>query len=273
MVVKRRFREAETTEQRLQRWLRHHYTPDRINEAQALPLRRDMVTFLTYVRDHTVTGTKSTGNMPLKHIRQVTAQFVDPPVLDTEIGGCVFKLRSEDEVWSLLFLHILASVSGLVLSLPGRKWRLASDVPAFLDIDPLFQLAFLLWVWWYNVDWLVAYPFEGMGEWLPESLEMTTLTQLRLIRTATEIPFDEFADELIDKTGMTWTAPDTTHAREFLHTRIRRMVIDILEDFGAVTCTYHDHPLVSMLKELDSFEITLLGAALLDSLLIRTSWR
>ena len=99
MVVKRRFREAETTEQRLQRWLRHHYTPDRINEAQALPLRRDMVTFLTYVRDHT------------------------------------------------------------------------------------------------------------------------------------------------------------------------------LEDFGAVTCTCHDHPLVSRLKELDSFEITPLGAALLDSLLIQTSWR
>ena len=38
-------------------------------------------------------------------------------------------------------------------------------------MDPLFQLAFLLYVWWFQVNWLVAYPFGGIGEDLPESLE------------------------------------------------------------------------------------------------------
>ena len=42
-----------------------------------------MVTLLIYLRDNRVIGTQSTGNFPLKAIREVTAGFVDPPVLDT----------------------------------------------------------------------------------------------------------------------------------------------------------------------------------------------
>jgi hypothetical protein len=268
-MKKKARRTRDSLEQRLQRWMRRHYTIQRVAEAQELPMRQDMVTLLLYVRDHKVTGTKSTGNMPLKAIREVTAQFVDPPILDHTSGNRVYKLRTEDDVWSLQFLHILASVGGLLVTEPGRRWRLTSSAAKYLEADPLLQLSLLLSVWWFRVNWLVAFPVGGIGEYLPSSFSQVTLSRLRAIRTGTEVSFDEFADALIEKTGLTWTAPDMSYARMSLHSTVRRTVIAVLQDFGAVTCTFRENPLVHTLKDLDKFEITPLGTALLDSLLVQ----
>src|SRR5689334_17841986 len=89
-------------------WLRHYDTPEFSHQAEKLSIRRNMITLLAYVRDNKVIGTQSTGNMPLKAVREVTACFVDPPQLDTTIGERTYRLRSETEVWSLYYLHILA---------------------------------------------------------------------------------------------------------------------------------------------------------------------
>jgi hypothetical protein len=248
--------------------MRQHYTRERVVEASELPLRRDMVTLLTYVRDHKVTGTQSTGNMPLKAIREVTAQFVDPPVLDHTSGDRVYKLRTEYDVWPLHFLHILASVGGLLIAEPGRRWRLTPTAAKFFATDPLLQLSSLLSVWWFEVNWLVAFPFGGIGEYLPASFGRSTLARLRALRVGTEVSFPEFADALIEETGLTWTAPDMSYARMSLHSAVRRTVIDVLVRFGSVTRTFHDHPLVRDLKELEAFKLTPLGAALLDALLV-----
>ena len=54
-------------------------TTEQVAQVQALPVRRDMVTLLSYLRDNRIIGTQSTGNLPLKAVREVTAQFVNPP--------------------------------------------------------------------------------------------------------------------------------------------------------------------------------------------------
>jgi hypothetical protein len=126
-----------------------------------------------------------------------------------------------------------------------------------------------LTIWWFQVNWLVAYPFGGIGEYLPDAFSRVTLARLRSIRPRTEVPFDRFADGLIEATGLTWSAPDMTHSRMLLHGGIKRAVIDILEDFGAANCTYRPNRLLPTLKDLDAFEITPFGAALLDSLVIQ----
>jgi hypothetical protein len=268
-MKKKTRRDGLSTGQRFQRWLRRHHTPERIDEAEAVPMRRDLVTLLEYVRDNKVVGTQSTGNMQLKTIREVTARFVVPPVLDTTIGNHTYKLRTEYEVWPLHFMHILAEVGGLLWIVPGRRWRLTPDALRFLDMDPLFQLSFLLFVWWFQINWLVAYPVGGLGEDLPDSLEQVTLARLRAIRPGTKVSIEDFADGLIAAAGLTWTAQDMSAAPMLLRGAVRRMVIHVLEDFGAVRCTYRPHRLISDLKDLVSFEVTPLGVALLDSLVIQ----
>lgn len=55
------FKADKATARRLAKWVRH-IKGDEVAQAEALPLRRDMVALLTYVRDNRVTGTQSTGN-------------------------------------------------------------------------------------------------------------------------------------------------------------------------------------------------------------------
>jgi tetratricopeptide (TPR) repeat protein len=243
-----------------------YFNADLVGQAQEQPLRRDMVTLLTFVRDNKVVGTQSTGNMPLKAVRQVTARFVNPPQLDTSIGDRTFRLRSEEDVWPLHFLRILAEVGGLLAIAPARRWRLTPKGKRFLNLDPMVQLTTLLAVWWYRVNWLIVYPFRGMGEALPRYFEQDTLAHLRALPVRTRIPFEEFADRLIGRTRLTWTSPDSDYATTSLRGSIEQMVIRILADFGAVKREHRAEPLgTGTIRKLAAFEITPFGTALLDA--------
>jgi hypothetical protein len=257
----------EFAEDLLGTWLESHSDTSVMRQAETLPLRQDMVTLLAFVRDTKVVGTQSTGNMPLKAIRDVTARFVDPPLLDTTIGDHTYRLRGEEEVWPLYFLHILANVGGLLKTDPARQWQLTTRGRAFLDARPMVQVPYLLAVWWYRVNWLLAYPFDGMGDRLPPAFSYATLIALRTLRTATDVPFEEFADRLIGATELTWTAPHAHFAAMSLRSSIEHMVIDRLADFHALECTYEEEPLgKGTLSNLVSFKITPWGEALLEAL-------
>jgi len=245
---------------------KRYHNPEMARHAQDLSLRCDMLALLTFVRDNKVVGTQSTGNMPLKAVRELTARFVDPPQLDTTIGDRTFRLRSEEDVWSLYFLHILAEVGGLLATGRARRWRLTPDGERFLDEDPWLQVMFLLEVWWHQVNWLVAYPLGGMGEALPSSFEYATLTRLRSLPINTRISFEEFADGLIRHTRLTWIAQDSSFATMALHSAVKRTVIDILATFGALEREYRDKPLgKGTIRDLAAFEITPFGKALLEA--------
>jgi hypothetical protein len=257
---------VEAAAHRVVNWTQQ-LTGDQIAQAEALPLRRDMVALLTYLRDNRVTGTQSTGNLPLKAVREVTARFVHPPQLTRTIGEQTFRVRSEDDVWPLHFLHTLACVGGLLEGGPSRRWRLTPDGAKFLTASPPIQVWILFAFWWERVNWLIAFPFTGMGENLPPRFTKITLAHLLSLLANTHVPFEPFADRLIQETGLKWTAPDMTHARMSLHSAIRSMVIGILANFEVVETEYQDKPLGrSTIQELVAFQITPFGKGLLESL-------
>jgi hypothetical protein len=263
---------GESTKRRLGAWLGQYHNAEMIQQAEELPLRRDMVTLLTFVRDNKVIGTQGTGNMPLKAVRQVTARFVNPPELETVIGDHTYQLRSEADLWPLYFLHILAEVGNLLAIAPARRWRLTPHGEGFLGADPLLQTSSLLTVWWQQVNWLVAFPFSGMGEALPPSFSLITLARLRPLPVETRVSFGEFADGLIEETGLTWTAPDSSFATSSLHSSIARMVIHILANFGAVEREYREDTLgKSTISRLDAFEIVPFGQALLAAVAVMSA--
>jgi len=240
------------------------------SQAETIPLRQDMVTLLRYVRDNKVVGTKSTGNLPLKAVREVTAQFVEPPVLDVTIGDRIYRLRTEADVRPLHYLHILAEVGDLVSIAPGRPWRLTKDGNTFLGVEAFNQVVFLLGTWWTKINWLIVFPRAGMGEDLPDFFEGQTLTQLRGYAVGETVSFNTFADELIEKTGLRWTAPDADGPfTGMLRRSIQSMVIEIMERFGVVDANYRfreELPGLGTLSRLDTFQITALGQVLLSAL-------
>ena len=252
-------------EQRVHRWIAQYSTDELFHQAKTLPLRQDMMALLTYVRDNKVVGTQSTGNMPLKHIRTVTAQFVNPPQLDTTIGDRVYKLRTETDIWSLYFLHILAEVGGLLKTEPGKRWKFPATSEIFVKTNELIQVLSLLLTWWHQVNWLVAYPIQGMGESLPPRFNQITLKHLRACLGKGMVPFEPFADGLIKAASLTWTV-SSPHTSMFLQSSIERMVIAVLKDFGAARPEYGEKPLgTGTITKLIGFEITKLGEALLTA--------
>lgn len=240
-----------------------------LQQADALPLRRDMATLLSYVRDNAVVGTQSTGNLPLKAVREITAHFVHPPRLDEKIGNYTYRVRSEADLWPLYYLHILADVGGLAKSAPARRWRVTRQGSRFLALDPWAQVVYLLATWWDRVDWVVAYPFEGMGRGLPPYFTATTWEQLDGLPVNRRIVFEQFADHLIAATGMRWTVPNEEIAHMALHGAVRRMVMSVLNDFEAVTLEYQDKPLgTGTIRDLIAFRMTPFGKQLLEALVL-----
>ncbi len=251
----------------LKEWMIKYHKPPVIGQAYGLPLRRDMVTLLKFVRDNKVVGTQNTGNMPLKMVREVTARFVDPPQLDHTIGDHTYRLRTEANVWPLYFLHILAEVGGLLAIAPGRRWRLTAHGKRFLSLDPLMQVVFLGTTWWHEVNWLIAYPYVGMGDELPPDFQQMTLARLRALPLETDNDFEKFADDLIAETGLTWLAEVHSSDTLILRGSIERMVVNILAKFGGAERKYREEPLgQGTIQKLDTFAITPLGQALLDSI-------
>ncbi len=118
-----------------------------------LPLRRDMMAMLTYLQTHRVKGTASTGNFPLKHVRGMAAEFVTPVALDQRIGDRIYKLRTEDDVEYLVFLHTLAAVGGLIMGGENLPWEVTEGGAVFLSQPPEVQFWFLIRDWFSLVNW------------------------------------------------------------------------------------------------------------------------
>jgi hypothetical protein len=139
-------------------WL-YQLSPEDRDYAQNLAFRKDVIHLLTYVRDHKVKGTKATGNFPLKDIRAIVEGFVNPVVLDQRIGDMVYKLRTEDEVFELLFMHKFLNTGGLILGGENMVWGLTCLGEKFLESKPEEQAWFLTKVWFYQFNWEFCYPF------------------------------------------------------------------------------------------------------------------
>jgi hypothetical protein len=242
-------------------------TAEQYTQFDELPLRRDTVSLLTYLREHRITGTQSTGNLPLKAIREVAPSFVYPPELESKIGDRVYKIRSEYDVWPVYFIHSLLEVGGLLEGGPGRRLLLTPKGEQFLDADTPIQVWFMLETWWHHTNWLIAYPRTGIGEQLPYSFTLTVLDHLLALPVETPLPFEDIADRLTQATGLRWESKDMTYARSSLHRSIERMVISILEDFGAVEREEKEERIGDFsISKIHTFTITKLGGGLLNAI-------
>jgi hypothetical protein len=240
---------------------------DQRSVAEELPLRRDMVTMLIYLRDNKVTGTQSTGNLPLKAVREICARFVNPPILDEVVGEHVFRVRSETEVWPLLFRHVLASVGGLIAGGLGRRWKLTPLGERFLAAPAPFQVWLLLATWWTQTNWAIASPYDFEDGYTPAGFTRLALKHLLEQPLAEPASFERFADRMIEDSRMVWPIENQDNARRILRSIVKRTVINPLVDFGILKTEHEPHKtLGAEFRELSTFLITPFGKWLLDAI-------
>ena len=240
---------------------------DRQTTANELALRRDVETLITYLRDHKVTGTQSTGNLTLKAVAEISAGFVEPPQLERRIGTHVYRFRSEEEVWPVFFIHVLAWAAGLVSGGQGRRWRLNECGEAFASAPAFGQVLALLSAWWYRVNWLIAVRYSLFGDSLPDNFQRIVLTELRGLPVGKDVEFDPFVDRLIDQVGWTWAQPEPHNIRGHLGGSVHSIVVDPLEHFGVLsTRGAKDADSFFERLKLSSFSLTDFGRALIEAI-------
>jgi hypothetical protein len=234
---------------------------------ESLAVRRDMLTFLSYLKENRVVGTQSTGNLPLKAIREICAKFVNPPMLDNKIGDQIFKLRSEDEVWPLFFLHMLANTGGLATGGQARTWKVTPSGDSFLSAPAPIQLGFMLDVWWHYEDWRIAFPVSGLSGGLPSDFNKIALKCLLELPIGKSISYEPFADQLIKETRFTWPSIDQTFVNDTMRSAIERMVILPLIEFGIIESEYGMKDIGgSKFSKLSKINLTPFGKGLLEVL-------
>jgi hypothetical protein len=203
--------------------------PSTLNEAErqaveALPLRRDVLTLMNYLKVNRVTGTQSTGNLPLKAILAICAKFVDPPQLETRIGEFVSRMRSEDDVWLL------------------------------------FQ------TWWTQVNWGIAWR-NSPDEFPPAHIRKIILERLLSLPQDHSLPFERFADQVLEASRLTWPHGDGSQERSILHSLIESTVVEPLSRFEVLDLEYGPHPTWgTRFRELHTLTLTALGKSLLGSM-------
>ena len=212
------------------RWA-ENLTSDQRAHLEQLPLRRNTVSLLSYLRDHKVKGTSAYGNLPLQAVRETADLFIDPPVLERSIGDYTWRFKSERQVWPIYFLHTLLEAGGLLTGGRGRLFHLTEKGQRFLQQDAPLQAHFLLETWWFHTNWFSIFEDREVGR--PTPADFATETLYALLRLPIDHPrnFFEFADHLCQKGGLRNDILDPVKAQEALRRWVKNHVMEFLEDF------------------------------------------
>ena len=234
---------------------------------ESLPLRRDMLTFLDYLSKNKTVGTQSTGNLPLKAVYAICEGFVNPPKLGETIGSRTLKVRSEDEVWPLVFVHTLAFQADLVDGGLARRWKVTPEGLLFPQLPPPLQVVFLFSYWVTACDWAFAYQMEELADGLLADFKVSALTNLSALPVGQNTPFEPFAERVIAGSRLQWSHPDESFVQMLKHRLVEQVLIDPMTRFGVLKCVYRPNEILgSDYKDLETLSLTIPGKSLLTLL-------
>lgn len=235
--------------------------------AESLPLCRDVAALLAYLRDHRVTGTQSTGNFPLKAVREICAEFVNPPRMETSIGSMIYPVRSESEVPSLYFCHLLAVSGGWISGGMGRRWKLTPLGQQYLQAPALLQWWMLCVSWWMHANWTHLSHWDFQGGYMPFGFASDTQQCLLELETGKPTPFEAFADRWVERSRLVGPFQDEEQSRWAQRAIVEDVVVDPLASLGILQCEYEPHAtLGEEFPVLQACQVTPLGRSLLEAL-------
>jgi hypothetical protein len=234
--------------------------------ANGLPLRRDVVSLLRYLKDLKIIGTQSTGNLPQKVVQELAAQLVDPPQLELKCGEMTIEFKNEGDVWPIYFVHLLAFWADLIDGGRGQCWKLSPDGEQYLTSPVVEQFYILFTGWWFRGDWLNAPMDIQVIDELPMGFSKIVQSSLLEISSSQSVEFTTFANRIIELVGWKLPQRNADFIRSELLSAIESMVILPLEAF-CVLSTKRVKPKSRFADpELKSIQLTEMGQKLLRSL-------
>ena len=167
--------EAEEIVSTLGRWI-SQFDQEQVNIVEGLPLPqghgRLAHLFARSSRDRYALH----GKLPLKAVREIAAGPGQPACAGYDDRQGVYRLRSEEDVWPIYFLHLLAVDGVLISGGMGQRWQLTPQGEGFLTLVPPAQVWILFATWFTQTNWMNAYPYIGLGTSLPAVFKQAILS-------------------------------------------------------------------------------------------------
>ena len=228
---------------------------------QDLPLRRDIVEMLTYIQNNKVVGTATTGNFPLKTVEEMVKRFVDP--IKVWFPNGERRYRSELEVDTLYFYHVLAIAGQLLTGGKGRKWRLTELGHRFLAESPAWQYWHLLITFWTQTNWLSVAHVYVPEEEISTPFKILLLFVCQKLSPTYGVSFERFVENLAENSYIAW---QSLYFSEYKEDLVEQICINPLISFGIFQPDYElrKHKSFSR-KHLNRITITQLGASVLKA--------
>ena len=128
------------------------------------------------------------------------------------------------------------------------------------------QVWLLFLTWWTQVNWGIAASYAP-EDFPPTHIRRTILEQLLNLPLERSLPFDAFADQVIQAARLNWPHGDGSHERSILHGLIELTVAEPLSNFGILELEHGPRRTSGLdFRDLQALSLTALGKSLLGSM-------
>jgi hypothetical protein len=249
----------------LPNWINQNGSEDReiINR---LPLRRDVVSLVTYIKEHKVKGTNSTGNFPRNAVQDIATLLVVPPVMKYEFQDKTIEFKNEWDVRLIYSIHLLAYLAGLIEGSKGQSWSLTSKGEKFLISSSGEQFFILFTTWWFKGDWSdFPVSFQIKDGFEIQFLDVVHSTLLELSpRESTD--YSTFVLRMMELTGLKFSTHDFDSGLSRLKSDFEFAIVEPLESFAVLTTERKKNHDMFDYAELSTISLTEIGCKILRSL-------
>jgi len=249
----------------LNKFLNQITAEDKVTITQ-LPLRRDVVSLVTYIKEHKIKGTNSTGNFPRNAVQDIASLLAVPPVLKHEFRDLTIEFRYERDVRPVYTVHLLAYLAGLIEGSKGHSWSLTSEGKNFLISSSSEHFFILFITWWFKGDWSdFPVSFQIKDGFEIQFLDVVHSTLMELSpRESTD--YSTFVLRMMELTGLKFSTHDFDSGLSRLKSDFEFAIVEPLESFAVLTTERKKNHDMFDYAELSTISLTEIGCKILKSL-------
>jgi hypothetical protein len=251
----------------LNKWI-NQISPEDREIINLLPLRRDVVSLVTYIKEHRIKGTQSTGNFPRKAVQDIAKLIVNPPVMRYEFQDRTIEFKNEWDVRSIYTIHLLAYLADLIDGSRGKFWRITPKGEKFLMSSSVEQFYILFTTWWFKADWSnfpVSLQIKDGIEVQFLDIALTALLELPSKKT---MEYSTFVMRIIELSGTMFLAQESDSDFSRIKTDFEIAIIEPLESFSVLSTERKIINQSFNFPELTSVRLTEIGQKILSTLKI-----
>jgi len=203
--------------------------------------------------------------IPMKHLYAINSLFRNPSQLDDTIGSKVYKTREEFRAHRIYFIDLLACASECIYINKKDILVPCSEYNNFLNMNGFNKKRWLIFAWWFNLDWDSWMPEGDFGKTIQEkNIEVVPyIKEMSSIRH--KVNFKKFTKDLIENLNLKWNAPSQSLARDLMEWGIERCILEPLSWFDIIRFCHENEGKYNIRKVKD-FYVQSTGQIFLDEL-------